>query len=76
MKTPDYTPTCVRAVLDKPGRYVFASELGSCFAFEVDEQGRVHQLDPRTMKRDGVLSPEGWFAEAEAGVVTPMEPLQ
>lgn len=47
-----------------PGMYMAVTNPGDVFArlfiLEVDEEGAIHQLDYRTMQRDGVLSPDGW----------------
>ena len=65
----DTTPQCVRDVLDKPGRYRFDQKSWHWF-FEVDDKRRVYQLDPRTKRRDGILSPDGWADHAQFGVVS------
>lgn len=64
----DRTPQCVKDVLDKPGIYEFRGR-GYKWYFEVDGKKLVHQLNPRTMARDGVLSKSGWNPEAAYGTV-------
>jgi hypothetical protein len=66
--TEDNTPPCVRAVLGKPGKYVFIGAI-TMWLFEVDEKGRVYQLKPKTMERDGILSAEGWSESSVTGIV-------
>jgi hypothetical protein len=66
--TEDNTPPAVKAVLDKPGKYVFIGTI-TAWLFEVDERGRVHQLKPSTMERDGILSAEGWSESSVTGIV-------
>lgn len=65
-------PKCVLAVLDKPGKYSFEDH-GYLWYFEVDEERRVHQLKPDTLKRDGVLSYNGWNCPEDHGKVEPIE---
>jgi hypothetical protein len=67
----DKTPDCVKAVLDKPGKYRFDGKAYYWF-FEVTENREVHQLNSRTMERDGYLSPDGWNPSARKGKVTPL----
>jgi hypothetical protein len=67
----DRTPECVRAVLDKPGKYEFRNN-GLLFFIEVDEKGHVYQLKPRSLVRDGILSRSGWADSASTGKVTPL----
>lgn len=67
----DTTPQCVRDVLNKPGKYRFDQKAWYWF-FEVDKNRRIYQLNPRTMKRDGLLSPDGWNECAKDGSVTPL----
>ena len=67
----DNTPACVRAVLDKPGKYRF-NQTAWFWYFEVDARRRVYQLTPDTLRRDGVLSPDGWNECAASGTVTPL----
>ena len=64
-------PPAVSAVLDKPGMYAFYNPT-LVFLFEVDERGRVHQLTPRTLQRDGILNKTGWNATAQRGTVKPI----
>lgn len=45
------------------GFYLFASP-HHLFVVEVDSDGVAHQLNPKTLQRDGVLSPEGWEANS------------
>lgn len=52
-------PKIVEDVLDKPGRYTFVGTIWA-WQFEVDDQGQVHQINPMTNERDGVLEPDGW----------------
>jgi len=68
----DNTPPAVKAVLDKPGKYVFIGAI-TMWLFEVDERGRVHQLKPSTMERDGILSPDGWSETSVMGIVKRIE---
>lgn len=65
------TPDCVRAVLDKPGKYLWRG--GSIFQFEVDDKGQVHQLTLDGKTRDGILEPEGWTCPVWFGEVFPLE---
>lgn len=72
----DNTPKAVKEVLDKPGQYVFESN-GFHWAFEVDEKGKVYQLKPMTLKRDGFpLSPGGWNECSFEGTVRPLDRTQ
>lgn len=54
----DRTPAAVKAVLDKPGFYVFSAGLTAIL--EVDDKGNVYQVDPTDAKRVGMLDAEGW----------------
>lgn len=63
-------PQSVLQVLDKPGIYRF-DEHAFYWYFEVDTDGIVHQLNPRTMERDGVLRANRWTVSARYGKVTP-----
>lgn len=64
-------PPCVRAVLDKPGTYLFRGPFTAWF-FEVDERGRCYQLTPDSLERDGLLSADGWLPSSLDGRVTPL----
>jgi len=68
MNDPDNTPPAVKAVLDKPGKYVFLGPVTS-WLFEVDKEGNVHQLNLKTMERDGILSPHRWNPLSSMGIV-------
>lgn len=65
-------PSCVKAILDKPGIYKYSTDV-LFFFIEVDDKGNVHQLMPATLERDGILSPEGWLIECEETTVTPLD---
>jgi len=64
-------PQCVLDVLDKPGRYKFLQGDEWYWFFEVDATGRIFQLNPHNMKRDGILSKNGWNECAASGRVEP-----
>ncbi len=64
----DNTPPAVKAVLDKPGKYIFIGAI-TMWLFEVDDRGRVHQLKPSTMERDGILAPYRWRESSVTGIV-------
>lgn len=49
----------IEAILKDPGIYRVAQGLLYYF-IEVDETETVHQLNPHTMERDGVLDRDGW----------------
>lgn len=67
----DRTPDCIRAILDKPGKYCWMGQ--NEFGIEIDENQTVHQLTPEGV-RDGILSPEGWKVPRDFGHVTPWTP--
>ena len=62
-------PKSVHAILGKPGIYRFDENVFYWF-FEVDINQQVHQLNPRTWRRDGLLREDGWTEDAKAGTVT------
>jgi hypothetical protein len=64
-------PQCVLEVLGTPGKYRFVARRSYWF-FEVTATGKVYQLNPNTLTRDGVLSPDGWNPDAEPGRVEPV----
>lgn len=67
----DRTPDCIRAILDKPGKYCWMGK--NEFGIEIDENQTVHQLTLEG-ERDGILSPEGWKVPRDFGHVTPWTP--
>jgi hypothetical protein len=55
----DNRPACIKAVADKPGKYLFLGN--SRFFLEIDSKGRVHQCKPfYPFVRDGILDAAGW----------------
>ena len=54
----------IKKMLEVPGTYAVGQEgsLAWCLV-EVDEQGQAHQLTTQG-KRDGILSPDGWYDNA------------
>lgn len=64
-------PECVRAVLGKPGKYLFRGPHTAWF-FEVDDRGHCYQLTPDSLERDGFLSADGWLPSSLDGRVTPL----
>lgn len=65
----DRTPDCVKAALGCPGIYKWENS-GISMLMEVDDQGRVHQLNPRTMERNGILSKSGRLCSPTSGAFT------
>jgi len=72
MQVLDKTPNCVKQVLDEPGIYLFTNNKYSWF-FEITKDKKIYQLNPQTMKRDGILSATGWNEIAHFGTVTAVE---
>lgn len=66
------TPAQVEAIRNKPGVYRFDQATWYWF-FEVAEDGKIHQLNPETMQRDGVLSDDRWNFSGRFGTVTLVE---
>ncbi len=46
----------------KPGYYLVVTDLAGVLV-EVDDRGVCHQMDPRTMARDGVLASGRWCVD-------------
>jgi hypothetical protein len=71
---PDTTPLCVRDRLDKPGVYrLLLEKRNAVILLEIDDQRRVHQLNPKTLERDGILSPQRWTLGFTEGFLVPFE---
>jgi hypothetical protein len=51
-------------IKSKPGMYILVSLPGTLAFIEVEPGGVIHQLKPDTMKRDGILRPDGWNLKA------------
>lgn len=64
-------PNCIKVMLDKPGLYIWEHNKRQVF-MEIDARGKVYQLCPKTLKRDGILSSNGWLVEPTDGTFVPL----
>lgn len=60
----DNTPPAVKAVLGKPGKYLFFGV--ALWFFEVSLEREVHQLRLTDFTKEGLLTPDGWSIEPHA----------
>jgi hypothetical protein len=54
-------------MMAKPGKYAIPLDAAfiAYLMVEVDEQGKVHQLKPDGVTRDGVLNMDGWMVRKD-----------